>query len=83
MYSRNHAFDRIDIPMCEQGYLPEKTIVISDDVWIGGHVIILPGVHIGNGAIVGAGAVVTKDVPQYAIVGGNPAKVIKYRRSKT
>lgn len=83
MYSRNHAFDRTDVPMCEQGYLPEKTIVIGDDVWIGGHVIILPGVHIGNGAIVGAGAVVTKDVPQYAVVGGNPAKVIKYRNSKT
>lgn len=83
MYSRNHAFYRTDVPMCEQGYLPEETIVIGDDVWIGGHVIILPGVHIRNGAIVGAGAVVTKDVPQYAIVGGNPAKVIKYRNSET
>lgn len=81
MYSRNHAFDRLDIPMCEQGYNPEKTIVIGDDVWIGGHVIILPGVHIGKGAIVGAGAVVTKDVPEYAIVGGNPAKVIRYRNT--
>lgn len=83
MYSRNHAFHRTDIPMCEQGYLPEETIVISDDVWIGGHVIILPGVHVGKGAIIGAGAVVTKDAPDYAIVGGNPAKVIKYRNSKT
>ncbi len=79
MYSRNHSFDRLDIPMREQGYKPEKTIVIGDDVWIGGHVIILPGVHIGNGVIVGAGAVVTKDVPDYAIVGGNPAKIIRYR----
>ncbi len=79
MYSRNHAFERLDIPMCKQGYKPEKTIVIGDDVWIGGHVIILPGVHIGSGAIVGAGAVVTKDVPKYAIVGGNPARVIKNR----
>ena len=81
MYSRNHRFDRIDIPMCEQGFLPEKTIVIDDDVWIGGQVIILPGVHIGKGAIIGAGAVVTKDVPDYAIVGGNPAKIIKYRNN--
>ncbi len=81
-YSRNHAFDRLDIPMCEQGYLDEKPIVIGDDVWIGGHVIFLPGVHVGNGAIVGAGAVVTKDVPEYAIVGGNPAKVIKYRNGE-
>ncbi len=78
-YSRNHAFDRLDIPMCEQGFQEEKPIVIGNDVWIGGHVIILAGVHVGNGAIVGAGAVVTKDVPDYAIVGGNPAKVLKYR----
>lgn len=78
-YSRNHAFDRTDIPMCEQGYNSEQTIVIGDDVWIGGHVIFLPGVRVGKGAIVGAGAVVTKDVPEYAVVGGNPAKIIKYR----
>ena len=78
-YSRNHAFDRLDIPMCEQGYQDEKPIIIGDDVWIGGHVIVLPGVHVGNGAILAAGAVVTKDVPEYAIVGGNPARVIKYR----
>lgn len=59
-----------------------KWLPVSYQIF-GGYVIILPRVHIGNGAIVGAGAVVTKDVPQYAIVGGNPAKVIKYRRSKT
>jgi len=46
-------------------------VVIEDDVWIGARVIILPGVTIHKGAIVGAGAVVTKDVPEYAIVGGN------------
>lgn len=54
-------------------------IIIKDDVWIGLHSIILSGVTIGQGAIVAAGSVVTKDVPPYAIVGGNPAKVIKYR----
>lgn len=81
-YSYNHAFDRLDIPMCRQGFSEEKTIVIGNDVWIGGHVIFLPGVHVGNGAIVGAGAIVTKDVPEYAIVGGNPAKVIKYRNGE-
>ena len=53
--------------------------VIMNDVWIGSKVTILQGVTIGNGAIVAAGAVVTKDVPAYAIVGGVPAKVIKYR----
>ncbi len=81
-YSRNHAFDRLDIPMCEQGFYDEKPIIIGNDVWIGGHVIFLPGVQVGNGAIVGAGAVVTKNVPEYAVVGGNPARVIKYRNEE-
>lgn len=81
-YSRNHAFDRIDIPMCEQGFYEEKPIVIGNDVWIGGHVIFLPGVHVGDGAIIGAGAVVSRDVPEYAVVGGNPIKIIKYRGNK-
>ena len=56
-------------------------IVLDDDVWIGYNVTILSGVHIGQGAIVAAGAVVTKDVPPYAIIGGVPAKIIKYRFS--
>ncbi len=56
-------------------------IVVKDDVWIGTNAMILSGVTIGQGAIIGAGAVVTKDVPPYAIVGGNPAKIIKYRFS--
>ena len=54
-------------------------IVVDDDVWIGYGATIMSGVHIGQGAVVAAGAVVTKDVPPYAIVGGIPAKVIKYR----
>lgn len=56
-------------------------IIVDDDVWIGFRSTILSGVHIGQGAIVAAGSVVTKDVPPYAIVGGVPAKVIKYRFS--
>ena len=79
IYTRNHAFSDITIPMKEQGFSDIKKVVIGDDVWIGGRVIILPGVHIGRGAIVGAGAVVTKDVPDYAVVGGNPACILKYR----
>lgn len=54
-------------------------VIVNDDVWIGYGATILSGVHIGQGAIVAAGAVVTKDVPPYAIVGGVPAQVIKYR----
>lgn len=57
-------------------------IQVDDDVWIGQNAIILSGVHIGQGAVIAAGAVVTKDVPPYAIVGGVPAKVIKYRFNK-
>ena len=53
--------------------------VIENDVWIGFNATIMPGVHIGNGAIIGTGALVTKDVPDYAIVGGNPAKLIRMR----
>ncbi|MGN8762155.1 CatB-related O-acetyltransferase [Oribacterium sp. HCP3S3_B9] len=54
-------------------------IIIDDDVWIGQGAIILSGVHVGQGAVIAAGAVVTKNVPPYAIVGGVPAKIIKYR----
>jgi virginiamycin A acetyltransferase len=54
-------------------------IIIGNDVWIGNGSILLPGVKIGNGAVIAAGSVVTKDVPDYAIVGGNPANIIKYR----
>ena len=53
-------------------------IKVSDDVWIGAGVIILPGITIGEGAIIGAGAVVTKDVPPFAVVAGNPARILKY-----
>ncbi len=53
--------------------------MIEDDVWIGANVIILPGVHVKKGAVIGAGSIVTKDVPGYAIVAGNPAKIIRYR----
>lgn len=57
----------------------EKNVVIDDFVWIGSDVIISGNVHIGEGAIIAIGSVVVKDVPPYAIVGGNPAKIIKYR----
>lgn len=59
--------------------ISKGNIVLEDDVWIGCNVTVLSGVHIGQGAVVAAGAVVDKDVPPYAVVGGVPAKVIKYR----
>ncbi|SDS61105.1 Acetyltransferase (isoleucine patch superfamily) [Pseudomonas umsongensis] len=65
-------------------YTPEQSthVGIGHDVWIGANVTILPGVEIGHGAILAAGAVITKDVPPYAIVAGVPAKVIRYRFSE-
>ncbi len=62
--------------------ISKGNIIVKDDVWIGQNAMILSGVTIGQGAVVAAGAVVTKDVPNYAVVGGNPARIIKYRFSK-
>lgn len=61
---------------------PDVAVQIGNDVWIGDSVILIGGIHIGDGAVVLAGAVVSKDVPPYAVVGGVPAKVIKYRYDK-
>lgn len=80
IYVRNHCYDRTDIPMWQQGFYNDEPVTIGNDVWIGGRVTILPGVKIGNGAVIGANAVVTKDVPDYAIVGGNPARILKMRK---
>jgi maltose O-acetyltransferase len=80
MLSGSHNFERTDIPMREQGAPPRKPIVIGDDVWIGTRSIILPGVKVGSHSIIGAGSIVTKDVPEWAIVAGNPAKLIRYRK---
>lgn len=78
-----HNTKSIDIPMGIQGDLPVSELVICDDVWIGSRVTILGKVsRIGKGCIIGAGSVVTKPVPDYAVVAGNPAKIIKYRSSK-
>jgi len=75
----SHRFYDVGQPICVQGaeFTP---VVIEDDVWIGLRAVILPGVRIGRSSIIGAGAVVTKDVPAYSIVGGVPARVIRSRR---
>lgn len=78
-----HKFDKTDIPMRQQGSNPKTTLFVGDDVWIGSRVTILSKCRrIGNGAIIGACSVVTKEVPDFAIVAGNPAKIIKYRKCK-
>lgn len=77
--THTHCIDRTDIPMSRQGSIVKK-VCIGNDVWIGMRSIIMPGVKIGDGAVIGAGAIVTKEVPAFAVVGGVPAKVIKYRK---
>ena len=76
--AENHHFEDPRRSIGEQG-VSRKGIEIGDDVWIGNHAIILDGVHIGSGSIIGAGSVVTHDVPSRTIVAGNPARVIRQR----
>ena len=78
--STTHVHDSLKKPMIAQGIF-EKDIVIGNDVWIGYGAQIMPGVHISDGSIIGAGAVVTKDVDSYSVVGGVPAKLIHYRQN--
>jgi len=80
IYTRNHRHDDISVPMAQQGYEEYRPVIISDDVWIGRRAIILPGVHISEGCIIGAGAVVTKDTEPYGVYAGVPAKKIYSRK---
>ena len=89
VFTQNHPIDRIsthpyfyekNFGIISEDQLAPATTSIGNDVWIGQNAILLPGCQqVGNGAIIGAGSVVTKNVPDYAIVAGNPAKVIRYR----
>ncbi len=81
--TRNHHFNDPTIPIVEQGYEREQPPEIGRDVWLGARVMLLPGIRVGDGAVVAAGAVVTKDVPPHTIVGGVPAKVIRRRTVHT
>ncbi len=78
MITQNHNYDHGNKIPYDEKYIC-KDIVIEDNVWIGHRVIILGGVTIGEGAIIQAGSVVVKDIPKYAIAGGHPAQVFKYR----
>lgn len=68
-----------EFALAQDGYLPAGDTTVGNDVWIGAEVIVMPGIHIGHGAIIGSRTVVTKDVEPYTIVGGNPAKLIRKR----
>lgn len=71
--------DSVSKKFSEHSLPGSARVIIGHDVWIGRSAIILAGVNIGNGAVVGAGSVVTKDIPPYAVAAGNPARIIKYR----
>ena len=82
MRTSGHRYDDPHTYIRQQGHIP-LDISIDDDVWIGANAVILGGVHIGRGCVIGAGAVVTKDVPSLAVAVGVPARVVKYRGQET
>jgi acetyltransferase-like isoleucine patch superfamily enzyme len=78
--AENHVFADLSRRIDEQG-VSHQGIVIEDDCWIGGRASILDGVRVGRGSVIGAGAVVTRDIPPYSVAAGVPAHVIRSRRS--
>lgn len=79
IFALGHEFTDVEVPMIQQGMTTPRQVVIEDDVWIGARVIILPGVRVGRGSVVAAASVVTKSVPPFSVVAGNPARVVKNR----
>lgn len=82
LIGQNHKFSDLHIPMSQQGYDREEPITIGDDGWVGARAIILPGVSLGRGVVIGAGSVVTQDIPEWAVAAGNPARVIRFRKQE-
>lgn len=77
IYVTTHKYDAPDIPIINQGFFQSKDVVLKKGCWIGANSVILPGVTIGENAVVGAGSIVTTDIPAKTVAVGNPAKVIK------
>lgn len=80
IFTQNHRFDDVTTTIQGQGATEERKVTIGDDVWIGARVIILPGVSIASHSVIGAGSVVTKNIPEWVVAAGNPAIVKKYRK---
>jgi acetyltransferase-like isoleucine patch superfamily enzyme len=79
IWSVNHIFEDPDVPWMKQGF-EHKEVIIEDDVWIGASTFVKPGVRIGKGAIISAGTILSKSVPPFAIVAGNPGRVVGWRK---
>lgn len=77
IYVHNHRFDTPDIPIIDQGHYPSQSVTLKRGCWIGANTIILPGVTVGENAVVGAGSVVTRNIAARMLAAGNPAKVIR------
>ena len=77
IYINNHKFEDPNTPLIDQGYYADKAVTLKRGCWIGANAIILPGVTIGENAVIGAGSIVTKSVPDRVVAVGNPARVIK------
>lgn len=77
IYVSNHLFSNPEVDIIHQGHTPGKSVTLKKGCWVGANSILLPGVTIGENAVVGAGSIVTKDVPPRSVAVGNPAKVIK------
>lgn len=77
IYVNNHRFDNANIPVIDQGYYPPKPVLLKRGCWVGANAIILPGVTIGENAVIGAGSVVTRSIPDRVLAAGCPATVIR------
>lgn len=80
IFTTGHEHSSVDVPIISQGMTKPNPVVIGNDVWIGTRCMIMPGVRIGNGVIIGAGAVVTHNIPDYVIAAGVPARIVKTRK---
>ena len=84
LHGGNHVMDRIGVYMdqVQKKFGDDPDLIVEDDVWVGANAIILGGITIGRGSVIGAGTIVTKSVPPYSVVAGNPGKVIRKRFSE-
>lgn len=77
IYTQNHRFDDPSLPIIDQGHSPSRPVTLKRGCWVGAAAIVLPGVTIGENAVVGAGSIVTSDIPANAVAVGSPARIVR------